>query len=94
MKIQPITSWQNGTEKEANDFNLETSFDNLKDQATFKYTISEMDVDNVIIYTLVNGSLNIEGAEYITWSSSTDANQWAYDWAAGQLNLVLIPETV
>ena len=94
MKIQPITSWQNGTEKEANDFNLETSFDNLKDQATFKYTISEMDVDNVIIYTLVNGSLNIEGADYITWSSSTDANQWAYDWAAGQLNLVLIPETV
>jgi hypothetical protein len=92
MKIQPITSWQNGTEKQANDFNLETSFDNLKDQATFKYTISEMDVDNVIIYTLVNGSLNIEGAEYITWSSSTDANQWAYDWAAGQLNLVLIPE--
>jgi hypothetical protein len=92
MKIQPITSWQNGAEKQANDFNLETSFDNLKDQAIFKYTISEIDVDNVIIYTLVNGSLNIEGADYITWSSSTDANQWAYEWAAAQLNLVLIPE--
>lgn len=94
MKIQPVTSWLNGAEKQANDFNLETSFDNLKDRAIFSYYLANVDEDNVIIDVLVNGSINIGGDDYITWSSSIDANQWAYEWAAAKLNLVLIPETV
>ena len=41
---------------------------------------------------LTFGNLTLQGEEYQTWDSTTSANEWAYDWAAGQLNLVLIPE--
>lgn len=40
---------------------------------------------------LVTGNLTIEGIDYQTWDNDPSANQWAYNWAAAQLNLVLIP---
>ena len=33
--------------------------------------------------------LNISGQDYLDWSSAVDVNEWAYNWAATQLNLTI-----
>lgn len=47
MKIQPISSWQNGQEKLGTIFNLYVINDNLKDSATFYYSISSEEVSHL-----------------------------------------------
>lgn len=103
MKIQPISSWQNGQEKLGTQFNLTIINDNLFDAASFYYNICTEEVSNLenevlVVNTyaqqLVQGNLSINGQDYINWGKASDVNLWAYQWAAGQLNLVLIPETV
>jgi hypothetical protein len=101
--IEPISSWQNGEEKQATVFVLTSSFDNLSTSAIFQYQLNEV-VENPIppapspIYpifnTLVNSSLNISGQDYLDWDAATDANEWAYNWAAAQLKLVITGEYV
>lgn len=130
-KIEPISSWQDGVEKQGVNFILTLVNDNLSTQATFWYTISTEEVSHTetIIVTpeipawdetlpdgevihhdavpavtkditvvdiasviLVSGYLDISGQDYQDWDSSPSANQWAYEWAAGKLNLVLIPD--
>ena len=106
MKIQPISTWQNGQQKQANNFVLSIVNDNLINACTFFYQLqnvietiipaTETEPEQVIVNTdtLVTGNLSIGGQEYLDWDASPSANEWAYEWAAGQLNLVLIPETV
>lgn len=88
MNIQPVTIWANGQDQEATIFNLVLNNDNLSTSAYFSYTLSNI---NII---LSSGFLSIEGQEYQDWDLSINANEWIYNWAAIQLNLVLIPETV
>lgn len=91
--IQPILTWYQGAEHEANVFNLYGNGDNLKDSASFQYqlieliTISETEQYSSV---LVIGQLLINGADYAQWDAEIDANQWIYNWAAGQLNLTII----
>ena len=104
MKIQSITTWQNGQEKQANNFLLAIVNDNLSSSASLYYQLqnitettipaTETEPEQIItdVNTLISGNLVIEGQDYQDWDASPSANQWAYDWAAGQLNLVLIPE--
>lgn len=47
MKIQPISSWQNGQEKQGTIFNLSIVNDNLSTSATFYYTISSEEVSHM-----------------------------------------------
>jgi hypothetical protein len=54
-------------------------------------TIKVVDVYPI---NLIGGQLNISGEDYIAWDSSVSANEWAYTWAAGQLNLVIVPNQV
>jgi hypothetical protein len=104
MKIQPITTWQNGLEKQANNFVLSIVNDNLINYCTFNYQLQRL-IETIIpatetepaqiitnADTLISGNLSIEGQDYQDWDASPSANQWAYEWAAKQLNLVLIPE--
>jgi len=114
MKIQPVMVWQNGQQKEANNFVMTIVNDNLQNSCTFYYemqnlqevisqvevTISNIDGINITemqdqigstIDVLTFGNLVLSGEEYQTWDADASANQWAYNWAAGQLNLVLIP---
>jgi hypothetical protein len=44
--------------------------------------------------TLVSGNITMDGTDYQTWDSSVSANEWAYNWAATKLNLVIIPDQV
>lgn len=92
MKIQSITSWQNGQEKQATNFNLTSVNDNLSTACDFSYQLTTTPDENGKYEVLVTGWLTISGQDYEDWDLSTSANQWAYEWAAGQLNLVLIPE--
>ena len=64
--IQPVSSWQNGEEKQATQFVLNSSFDNLSTTANFQYQLNEIISDNPnLMYstnTLVSGSLTMSGS--------------------------------
>jgi hypothetical protein len=93
-QIQPISTWYQGAEHQANVFSLYSTGDNLIDSATFKYQLIELIIispDEQSSQTLVFGELAINGADYEQWDAEIDANDWIYNWAAAQLNLVLIP---
>jgi hypothetical protein len=92
MKIQTVTTWQNGQEQLATNFNLSLNFDNLSTMANFNYQLTTTPDDQGKYSTLVSGNLVMEGETYQTWDADSSANSWAYNWAAEQLNLVLIPE--
>ncbi len=92
--------WQNGQQKEANTFIMRIVNDNLETSCSFYYEMQNVEEvindtqTSTIIDVLTFGNLNLSGEEYQTWDADPSANSWAYNWAAGQLNLVLIPETV
>jgi hypothetical protein len=96
-KIQPITIWFNGQEKQAEFFNL-SSNDNLKDAAQFYYQLFEAQQDaegnDIAGVQLRDGNVAISGQDYIDWGNqpANDVNTWAYDWVAEQLNLVIIAD--
>jgi len=99
--IQPVSSWQNGEEKEATQFVLSSSYDNLSTSANFQYQLNELITPTPtpptpmpMYNTLVNGSLTISGQDYLDWDAASDANEWAYTWAATQLNLTIIADEV
>ena len=48
MKIQPISSWQNGQEKLGTEFNLRLIGDDLATTATFYYSISSVEVSHIV----------------------------------------------
>jgi hypothetical protein len=91
--IQPITTWYQGAEHQANIFSLYLTGDNLIDSASFQYQLIEEIVispDEINSQTLITGQLAINGADYAQWDAEIDANQWIYNWAASQLGLVII----
>ena len=92
--IQPISTWYQGATRQANVFSLYSTGDNLIDSATFQYQLIELIIispDEQSSQTLVTGQLAINGTDYAQWDAEIDANAWIYQWAADQLNLVLIP---
>lgn len=97
-KMQPVSSWQNGEEKEATLFVLTSTYDNLSTTANFQYQLCEETVVPVpsptpLYYNaLVTGTITMSGQDYLDWDAATDANEWAYTWAATALKLVLIAE--
>ena len=91
--IQPITTWFQGAEHEANVFSLYSTGDNLIDSATFQYQLIEEIVispEDIKSQTLIVGQLAINGADYAQWDMEPDANAWIYNWAADQLGLIII----
>lgn len=92
-QIQPISTWYQGSEHQANVFSLYGTGDNLIDSATFKYQLIELIVvspEEQSSQTLLSGELSINGAEYAQWDAEIDANAWIYQWAADKLNLILV----
>lgn len=93
-QIQPITSWSNGQQIQANTFSMYSINDNLSTSATFYYQILSVitDIDgNVTSQTQVaEGNLYMGGTDYDNWGNATDINEAAYIWAAQQLNLTLV----
>ena len=83
-QIQPISIWVNGQQQTATLFSLIIINDNLTNSATFYYQL--LDADAV---KLTDGNLTIGEPDYDQWSSQPDVNQWAYEWAATELNITL-----
>ncbi len=94
--IQPISSWQNGEEKQATLFDLISNYDNLNTSANFQYYLNELvsSTQYPMYNTLVNGYLTMDGQDYIDWDTATNANEWAYNWAAAKLNLTITGDYV
>jgi hypothetical protein len=90
--IQPVQTWFQGAEHEANVFSLYSTGDNLIDSAVFQYQLIEEIIIETEIksQTLIVGQLAINGADYAQWDAEIDANAWIYNWAADQLGLVII----
>ena len=83
-QIQPIQIWVNGADQTATLFSLIIINDNLSNSATFYWQL--LDADAV---KLADGNITMGEPTYDQWGTSTDVNQWAYEWAATQLNITL-----
>lgn len=84
-EIQPVTIWYNGIMVSATLFNMTSISDNLIDTATFYwqlYTIEQIQI--------AQGNLSMIGADYTSYTTSSDSNAYAYEWGAAQLNLTLV----
>ena len=82
--IEPKLVFYNGLEIEATKFQLQIILDNLLDSAIFNWQL--FDANDTPIS---NGNLTIGEPTYDQWGTQSDVNQWAYEWAATQLNLTL-----
>ena len=83
-QIQPFSLWVNGQQQTATLFSLIIINDNLSDSATFYWQL----LDSAEI-KLADGNLTMGEPQYDQWGTSSDVNQWAYEWAATQLNITL-----
>lgn len=88
--IEPISVWFKGTEIEATVLASNCSYDNLATSATFDYQLIEVvpNPNNPYIEELTivsNGALLMDGEAYKNW----ETNDYAYNWVAQQLNLVI-----
>jgi hypothetical protein len=92
MNIQPITIWYNGESQSATNFTLISIRDNFKTNSTLYYELQKEIINNEVISyeNLITATLEISGQDYINWSANPDANTWIYQWAATQLNLILL----
>lgn len=84
-EIQPVSIWYNGIMVLATIFNMNSINDNLTDSVTFYYKLLTTDQIQV-----AEGNLTMSGNDYITYSTSTSSNNYAYSWGATQLNIILI----
>jgi len=83
-QIQPIQIWVNGQQQTATVFSLIIINDNLLNSATFYWQL----LDSAEV-KLADGNLTMVEPQYDQWGTSSDVNQWAYEWAATQLNITL-----
>jgi hypothetical protein len=90
-QIQPISTWVSGEVKTAEYFDLRIIADDLESSCTFYYDLKAKQVDEEGVESageqVSNGNLSLSGDEYQEWDGSND---WAYNWAAGKLNLTII----
>ena len=84
-QIQTLSIWYNGEMVLATIFNMVITNDNLIDSATFYYALY-VDAN----FQVADGVLSMGGADYISYSTSTTANDYAYVWGSTQLNLTLV----
>jgi len=82
--IVPFTLWVNGQQQTANLFSLIIINDNLSNSATFYWQLLDADASK-----LADGNLTMGEPDYDQWDTQSDANQWAYEWAATELNITL-----
>lgn len=82
MKIQPIQIWKDGELKTADTLTCYVVSDNLKDSATFYYSLSSE------AGSLAQGNLTMGGTDYEGWQT----NEYAWQWVAGKLGLTIIGE--
>jgi hypothetical protein len=88
MKIKPVSTWQQGQEVLATEFVLLLTYDNLKDSASFSYSLYKEEVASMSNSALVTGQLTMTNPDYDLWNDSPTINNDAYTWALSKLNLI------
>jgi hypothetical protein len=83
-QIEPIQIWVNGQQQTATLFSLIIINDNLSNSATFYWQLLDADASK-----LADGNLTMVEPQYDQWGTQSDVNQWAYQWAATELNITL-----
>jgi hypothetical protein len=88
-KIQPFNIWSNGQTKAAKYMFLRCGTDNLQDSAIFYFALYESATDKdgkeVPGNVLTDGNITMTGTDYDDWQT----NNYAWDWAAKELNIKL-----
>lgn len=93
-KIQPITFWFQGSTIQANYFYLQVVRDNTYNSCQIEYFLQNETIDslgNDVITILQNGNLTVNGADYISYNTSPNGNDFLYTWSGQQLNITYIP---
>ena len=87
--ITPISIWDNGTVQEATVLNTYAINVQLNNSASFWWGLYST-VDGQLANTLSQGNLSMPGEAYTEWQ----ADSYAWDWVAAQLNLTIIGDYV
>ena len=85
-QIEKVSIWDNGTNQSAEILNAYVTNLTLNVSATFYYSLL-----SVTKQTLSTGSLTMSGDAYSEWSNN---DEYAWEWIAGQLNLVIVGDWV
>jgi hypothetical protein len=88
--IEPVSIWDNGQVKEAKILNAYAVNVTLGTSATFYYSLSAENADQTIGSQVAQGNLSMVGEAYEQWQ----ADNYAWDWVAQQLNLTITGEYV
>lgn len=83
--IQSISIWDNGQTQEATVLNAYAVNVSLGNSATFYYSLLSESMQQ-----LAQGNLTMSGEDYSAW----EVDNYAWDWIAGQLNLVITGDYV
>ena len=83
--IESISIWDNGQTQEATVLNAYAVNVSLGNSATFYYSLLSESMQQ-----LAQGNLTMSGDDYLQW----DVDTFAWDWIAGQLNLVITGDYV
>lgn len=85
--------WVNGVIETANIFDLVLVSDDLFSRAQFYYKLGyceNFEDENLSVNWLVDGNIVMTGENYTTWNNVPNVNEWAYNWAASELNLTIL----
>ena len=84
-EIESVSIWSNGVSKSAKIFDIHANVVILNQQASFWYALYTDTMEQI-----VEGSLLMSGQDYQDWQDDS----FAWDWAAKQLNLIIIADYV
>lgn len=88
--IESVSIWDNGTVQQAKILNAFATSVVLNTSATFCYGLYAENADGSLGNSLASGNLSMTGQAYADW----EVDNYAWDWIAEQLNLVITGEYV
>lgn len=88
--IEAVSIWDNGTVQQASILNAYAVNVTLNTSATFYYSLMAQTVEGNVGNQLAQGNLTMTGEAYTDWT----VDNYAWDWIAEQLNLVITGEYV
>ena len=88
--IEAVSIWDNGKTLNATILNAYAVNVTLGSSATFYYSLSAENDDQSIGAQVAQGNLSMTGDDYAKWQ----ADNYAWDWVAEQLNLTITGEYI
>jgi hypothetical protein len=89
-QIEPVSIWDNGVVYQAKILNTYGTSVTLGTKATFYYQLLSETAEGNVGQQVAQGNLNMTGEAYTQW----EADSYAWDWVASQLNLTITGDYV